>query len=215
MSARQDTRKIGRRKPSKTPRLHILLVCEGEKTEPSYFAHFKRKLRLSNIHIDICGAECGSDPRSVVTYAGKRFKQDTSIDKCFCIIDRDSHETNNFNSAVSMAKALDLHSKSRSFITHVSDPCIEYWFLLHFEYTRSPFAASGAKSRADSVIGRLVELWPEYRKNLNELGDALEGRTDQACENAAKALHDAENTGETNPSTSIHLLVDELKQAGT
>lgn len=211
MSRLRDTRSIRRRRPSKKPRLHILLVCEGEKTEPSYFAYFKRKLRLSNIHIDICGSECGSDPRSVVDYAGKIFKQDSSIDKCFCVIDRDSHDLNNFRSAIAIADSFDGRAKNRTFSVSISDPCIEYWFLLHFEYTRSPFSASSNKSKAERVIERLTTFWPTYQKNLADLGDTLDARTDQAYANAVKALKDAESTGESNPSTSIHLLVNELR----
>lgn len=211
MSRFRDTRLIKRAKPSRTPRAFILIVCEGERTEPAYFAHFKRKLRLANVHIDIRGAECGSDPKSVIGYAAKRFKNDKSIDKCFCVIDRDSHDTNNFKSALVDAETINKLSKSRDFLVHVSDPCIEYWFLLHFEFTRSPFSAKGSKSKADCVIDKLRSVWPEYRKNLTEVGQALDGRNKEACRNSEKALQDANDTGESNPSTSLHLLVEQLE----
>lgn len=215
MKRSRDTRSIQRRKANREPRQFLLIVCEGESTEPAYFAHYKRKLRLANVGIDICGAECGSDPKSVVKYAEGRFKRDPSIDKCFCVIDRDRHQADNFNGAISAGKAINKLYKKRDFVVHVSDPCIEYWFILHFQYTRTPFTESGQKSRGGCALDKLVSLWPEYRKNLPDIGLSLESRSAQARINAREALRDAETTSEPNPSTSLHLLIEDLERMAT
>jgi hypothetical protein len=167
---------------------------------------------LANVSIDICGSECGSDPKSVVKYAADRFRQDRSIDKCFCVIDRDRHASDNFNGAISSANSINRSSNKREFVVHVSDPCIEYWFILHFQYTRTPFTESGPKSRGACALEKLTSLWPEYKKNLENIGSLLEPRSAIARANAIQALQDAENTNEPNPSTSLHLLMEELER---
>ena len=44
----------------------------------------------------------------------------------------------------------------------VSDPCFEFWLLLHFEFTTAPFDGYS------EVRDRLKSHWPEYKK-----GDAI------------------------------------------
>ncbi|RPF70682.1 RloB family protein [Aurantiacibacter spongiae] len=207
---RKDVRAIKRRRATREPKRSILIVCEGEKTEPNYFTFFKQKLRLANVNLQICGEECGSDPLSVVEFGESKLKKDVSIDDCFCVIDRDGHDTQRFNSAKSKAASLNGKSKSRQFKLFISDPCIEYWFILHFEFSRTPFVREGQKSRGKVALDRLRQLWPEYEKGLKSPGCHLEERVEVAVKNAEKALADAELTGEMNPSTTVHLLIREL-----
>jgi hypothetical protein len=93
----------------------------------------------------------------------------------------------------------------------MSDPCIEYWFLLHFEYTRSPFVGEGKKSRGDIAVERLKQFIPEYKKGDLRIGFLLEGHFDFAFANAQRSLEDAVFTGEDNPPTSVHLLINRLR----
>jgi hypothetical protein len=46
----------------------VLIVCEGEQTEPNYFNELKDYYRLHSANVRVTG-ECGSDPMSVVGYA--------------------------------------------------------------------------------------------------------------------------------------------------
>lgn len=210
MPRRSDTRAIRRGKASLAPKAVILIVCEGEKTEPNYFAYYKRSLRLLNVTLEICGKECGTDPVSVVEYAKKRFRKDSSIDVCFCIVDRDKHDDRVMMKAVDIARSTS--TSARKFSLHISDPCIEYWFILHFEYCRTPFVQKGSKSRADCAAERLNELMSGgYTKNDPEIGDKLAHLQGIAAENAGMSIKDAEETGEPNPSTTLHLVMNELQ----
>ena len=70
------TRKIAslyRKRKSREPYDVVLIVCEGAKTEPSYFTALKKELRLSSTNIHICGKECGSAPINVVDYLDSFF----------------------------------------------------------------------------------------------------------------------------------------------
>jgi hypothetical protein len=208
--ARQTLRDLRRRRAERRPKLRILAVSEGAKTEGLYLSLFVRELRAANVQIDVLGRECGSDPLTVVEFARERFLSDRGYDLCYCVIDRDNHPVARFNAALQMANALNSRFKNRAFISIVSDPCIEFWFLLHFVFCRAPFVRQGAKSRADCAIAALKVHLPRYSKNDREGLSGLIPLTDQAIENAKLAVVDALATGESNPSTNVHEMISRI-----
>jgi hypothetical protein len=50
----------------------------------------------------------------------------------------------------------------------------------------------------------------DYQKGITGIYSALKPRQAYAIENAKRALDDAFQTGEDNPSTEVHILVEEL-----
>lgn len=217
MARTSDTRSISRRKAFRRQRSTILIVCEGEKTEPNYFEFFRRDLRLSSVDVKICGNECGSDPLSVVTYASERFCAEPDIDLCFCVIDRDTHDANNLQQARMKAEAVAAKvDGSRCFELHISYPSIEYWFILHYKFVRAPFVASRGKSLAEVAAKLLSSLMPGgYSKNDKDIGKKLHPLVDHALTQSVRAHADAIVTGEMNPSTTLHLVVRRLLELKT
>lgn len=67
----------------------VLIVCEGEKTEPGYFEGLKKAHRLSSANIKVVSGE-GSDPVSIVKHA-LRECQKGGYDRVFCVFDRNGH----------------------------------------------------------------------------------------------------------------------------
>ena len=69
-------------------------------------------------------------------------RSDPGVDETWCVLDHDGREEE-------VRKFLVWHErarKSRSAPTIeavISDPCFEYWLLLHFEYTTRPFDKLG------------------------------------------------------------------------
>lgn len=53
----------------------VLIVCEGEKTEPHYFHGLRNYYGLNTANVEVCG-ESGSDPNSVVRFAKQRFREE-------------------------------------------------------------------------------------------------------------------------------------------
>ena len=208
--ARNSTRDLKRRPAKKSPRLRILVVSEGAKTEGIYLSLFIRQLNAANVAIDILGRECGSDPQTVVEFARDRFLQDSGYDICFCVIDRDNHPILRFSQALSVASSVNLKSRTREFTAIISDPCIEFWFLLHYVYWRAPFVNRRSKSRADCAIAELKRYIPQYGKaNAEELA-ALVPLTSDAIRNSKRASADAVATAEANPSTMMHDLIERI-----
>lgn len=211
---RGSTKQLKRRRPFRRPRERILIVCEGEKTERLYFSLYLDLLRAVNVDLILCGKECGSDPSSVVKFAIDKFNGDGQIDHCYCVIDRDTHDGENFRSAIEDAQAIGKKlPKTRSFQTAVSYPCFEYWLLCHFVYTRAPFAPKGKKSPGDCAVDAVKNHLPGYTKSSREELAKLLPQTEAAIVNSKRALAEAKATSELNPSSEVHELVIKIQSA--
>lgn len=217
---RKTAKKLSRRVATLSPRRRVLIVTEGEVTEVQFFEKLKGILGLVNVDLEICGKECDSSPTSVVRFAVARAETEGLHSKggyndVYCVIDRDDHK--DFDKAlreVCNANKPRSSFKAEKIIAIVSYPCFEYWLLLHFTYTRSPFSASNGKTVAEVTTAELKKYPPfeAYEKTLTkEMLIKLDETMEDAINNATKSLKDANETGEMNPSTTVHTLVQALK----
>ncbi|MDA8260387.1 MAG: RloB family protein [Betaproteobacteria bacterium] len=193
----------------------ILIVCEGQKTEPYYFEEFRRRYQLHSSRVRIAPGDKGSSPDCVVAYAEELFQEDTKLgpdhyDQVFCVIDRDKHAT--YHAA--LKRIDDLQEENKPFVAITSVPCFEYWLLLHFTNTRQSFHATGKKSICDSVIRELRKQvgFSGYGKGEKGIFDQLHDKTHTAIKYAQQAEMDAKKTGEDNPSTRVHHLILQLQK---
>lgn len=195
---------VARDKPRREPYDRVLIVCEGSRTEPFYFGELVRRHRLSTANVQILGE--GTDPLTLVNIAKelrqRERRRGDKFDRVYCVFDQDEHATFGNASIVAQQSGLKL---SRSW------PCFEFWFLLHFRYTRAEYVRAGGKSPAENCIADLQVHWPEYAKAKGDTYESLEHRLENAKLSAARALDDAELTGERNPSTEAHELVTYLQ----
>lgn len=205
--ARRKPRQRGqlrRKGPKREPYDRVLIVCEGEKTEPLYFQALKDRCRLSTANVVITGS--GSDPRSLVKTAKKlrdiEKRQGDQYDAVYCVFDRDQHT--HFNAASDEALSAKL-KLARSW------PCFEFWLLLHFVYHRRPYAPLGNRTAAQNCVRELQQHLPGYTKGNAGVFEALEGQMETAKSNASLASSDAEATERYNPSTEVHCLVAYLQ----
>src|ERR1700732_3973663 len=75
----------------------VLIVCEGEKTEPNYLHGLRNAYNLSSVNVRIIPPP-GSDPLSIVKFAIGELKRDPEYDRAYCVFDKDGHAT--FSAAV-------------------------------------------------------------------------------------------------------------------
>lgn len=203
-SAKSYRRKVASREPYDA----VLIVCEGEKTEPEYLKGLQRVCRLSNANITILPAD-GSDPVSIFRHALKLFQRaEGAYDRVYCVFDRDGHV--NYQQALDQVAKSPLGKKGK-FVAITSVPCFEFWVLLHFEYTAAPFAAAGGKSPCEKVIERVCTHFPEYQKAMNGVFEKLQPLTDIAITHAARLAQHNHETGTSNPATMMHELVTYLQ----
>jgi hypothetical protein len=123
-SKRRSEPVLERGKPFRSERLTMLIYCEGENTEPSYFSKF----RSTSLTIKSFGE--GRNTLSLVRRANQINKQ-SQFDRIWCVFDADPKPDNprqlsNFNSAVRMAEKL-------GFGVAYSNQAFEYWLILHYE----------------------------------------------------------------------------------
>ena len=204
MAKRSPRNPFRRTRPKREPYKRLLIVCEGSKTEILYFEEIKRRYRLSAANVTI--ANKGSAPVSVVKSANKlqdiERKLGEKYDDVFCVFDRDEHQT--FDAACDEAKRKKINV-ARSW------PCFEFWLLLHFGYSRKPYARTGTRSPADECIRDLKDHLPDYEKAQKGLFRQLEDRLEAGKINAERTIVDRRETNEPNPSTEIHYLVDYMQ----
>jgi len=194
MARRPPRRYLSRRVDTREVRETFLIVCEGEQTEPNYFSSFRVPREIVTVH------GCGANTVSLVRKALELHERD-KYDQVWCVFDRDSFPLRNFNQALELAKQTSIR-------VAYSNEAFELWYLLHFNYY------DAAMSRADycNMLSKLLES--KYRKNRDDMYDLLRSRQADAMRNAKRLLeqYNPSNPALDNPSTTVHLLVEELNR---
>ena len=200
---RTRSRKPARRGANREPRRRLLVVCEGERTEPEYIRGFQRLVRNATVEIEIPDER--GDPKKLVEIAKERREQARrdaarqgddflAFDEVWCVFDRDEHTR--FDAAMAMARG-------NGIALAVSNPCVELWLLLHFR--ESP----GARHRHD--VQRLLRAHlPGYEKSIDF--DAVAPGVLEASARAHRLDEDAQSMGEAdrNPTTGFYKLTDSI-----
>ncbi|MBF0566378.1 MAG: RloB domain-containing protein [Nitrospirae bacterium] len=160
-----------RRRKRRSDHKMILILCEGQKTEPTYFKAFRNSLRPPDKSIVIPKSYGGVDPSNLVNKAEEEFskalKDDPpGYDRVFIVFDRDMHTT--YDKAKQRVDNLNKNHEN-TFEAIVSIPCFEFWLLLHFENTDRPYQTMiGSKSACECVISDLKNYLPAYEKGKSD-----------------------------------------------
>lgn len=176
----------------------FLIVCEGSKTEPNYFRSFRVPKNV--VEVDVHGL--GEDPSTLVRSATDlKNKDGDDYDQIWCVFDRDSWTLENFNNAISSAT-------SQGFRVAYSNEAFELWYILHFEYLNTGIP------RKDYIRKLSLLLGKKYEKNSETIYDELLDKQPTAIRNAKKLLTEyaPPAPAKDNPSTTVHLLVQELNR---
>lgn len=196
-----------RRPGQREPRSITLIVCEGE-TEQEYFEAARIHYHLTTAQVVIADNSKGSAPISVVECAEERAAEQGGYDTIFCVFDRDGHES--FDRARAKIRGLASRSRNRLNVHEaISVPCFELWVLLHFERSDRPF-----QKCADVVARIRKEHLDGYAKANEEIAKQLLSRVETALANA-HWLEGRTGIEEENPSTSVNVVVQHLKDIGS
>ncbi len=211
LERKERTRQIGVR----STRRYILLVCEGEKTEPLYFEAFKANLPkgvLQNTTLEIEGE--GKNTLSLIHEIQKlRERRERALerqyDQVWAVFDRDSFPAQNFNNAI---------FKARTAVPEIycawSNEAFELWYLLHFEFYQDAASRYDYQTRLEQVITQRTGKSFQYKKNDPEMYALLKtyGKIDQAVRWAIELenRHEGENFADHNPCTRVYKLVQAL-----
>lgn len=197
-----------RKRAKRDPYDRVLIVCEGEKSEPIYFKKLRRDFGLNPANVVIAGKKRGLDPKRLVEYAVEEFNKDPDFNHVYCVFDRDKHLT--YDAALEKIRATRLR-KGASIHAITSIPCFEIWLLLHFTYTTRSFSASGNSSDCDLVVSELKRYISDYEKGDKEIFDKVNSKLGDAILGAKRLENFHETSGTDNPSSKVYLLVEYLK----
>ena len=196
------------------------IYCEGTKTEPSYFRNFANRINSNpiykNMKIEVIG--CAKGTKRVLGQAladtKERGVQDADI---WCVYDKDDFPKDDFDNVSLRIQTLntqkEYQSKDICFHSAWSNECIEFWFLLHFEYMTSNILRSDYVSKLSFHFKEALKV--KYQKNdpdiFNHLIEA-NGSPKLAIRYAKKILNEyrGQSPSKIAPGTAVHELVEQL-----
>jgi len=183
----------------------ILVYVEGARTEEDYVVFWHRRHRTE---VRVTVAEEHGVPMTLVDLAvgakanGEREQRrgrGDSWDEIWCVFDEDSHPR--LAGAIAKAEANGINLA-------VSSPCIELWFVLHYEDQTAFIERHAAQSRARDLLGCDKGLSDDALEQLAERHDAARAR--------ATALDDKHggdgSPPRSNPSSEMWKLIDEIRR---
>jgi hypothetical protein len=201
---RDRKRRPARRAPFRDVKPRILVVTEGEVTEPEYLDGFRKAVR--NPRVDIEYQKGAGVPKTIVEVAkakkqaaedrAKSERDDNlSYDEVWCVFDRDDHP--NYEHAKQMAKDSDLELA-------ISNPCIELWLYLHF-------AEQPGMQPREKIRKMLKRHLPRYDKHVDYAQDFADGY-ENAHKRAKRLDENAKADGEEhrNPTTGVWRLTESI-----
>lgn len=203
------------RKKLKSPGEKILIVCEGEKTEPNYFNEIARTYKLNSAKVQgvVVSGECDSSPDKVFKHAKAlaqaEAKTGSPFDKVYCVMDKDNHET--------FHVTREAINKARGNIYQCiySIPSFEHWLLLHFMYSRKSYESQPGNSVGRQVIKDLKKHpgMEAYEKAAMDVFSVLgEDKLATAITHSKRLLSESEADGSENPSNKVHILIEQLQK---
>lgn len=202
----------------------ILIICEGEKTEPYYFKSFP----ASTVNVRTIGT--GKNTVSLITEATnlwKDFAKEGFIyERLWCVFDKDDFPAQNYNKAFETIKneqkKLNRTYKKKTgreikINIAYSNEAFELWYLLHYIYFDTKISRSKYILKLKALMGKdYKKNDPEMYKRLKKIAETTNGVNGQlfAIRNAKRlrANIPKEQWHNQNPSTTVDCLVEELNR---
>lgn len=204
MARRHDDRPIQRSGASRQPKVRILVVCEGKKTEPLYLRQFQHHVRNPRVHVEPLGP--AGVPLTVVQTAIERRKQaedearrqrDEYLlwDQVWAVFDMDDHP--NVAAARQLAMTHDIRLA-------LSNPCFELWAVLHFADQRAHIERGKLRAVLQQHVSGYDKELPFARVHAG-YGEAVR-RARELDDAATQAGHPGRN-----PTTGVHQLTEIIR----
>lgn len=195
LRARQDKRV----KENREQKTRILILCEGE-TEVEYVSAIIRPFKQK--FIAEISSKCPTCPLGIIEKAMKITKYDPEFEKVFILFDCDVVTPEKMEKVNQIAGQQKFHLIK-------SDPCFEYWLLLHFKYTRKPYLRLDDKSSCEQVISDLKTIsgMESYDKVKSINLPLLTSNLENAILHSRRSVLASNEVNVTNPSSNMYELV--------
>jgi hypothetical protein len=193
------------RRPSKDAvLLDLLAFVEGLRTEEQYLTYWRRQYR-DRVLMEIDPFRGG--PLQLVQRAVEAQRTEArearrgrgrAHNQIWCVFDRDEHP--NFDKAIDLANRHNINLA-------ISNPCIELWFILHFENHTAYIERQVAQRHAEGLLGGSKVLGESA---LSALAERYEDARRRAIKLDEKHAGDASPPA-SNPSSGVWRLIDMIR----
>lgn len=195
-----------RRTSQQARRLSLRVFTEGIKTEPIYLTHWHRLYRdrvivsIANDHGSPITLVKAAAPQRTHDLREARRGRGDAFDQYWCVFDVDAHPHLNEALLLAHQEAIEIA---------YSNPCIELWFLLHFQDQTAQIDRHTVQRLSRDLLGCEKVLTPNALQ-------ILEGSHGEATARA-RALdlkHDGDDSPRgSNPSSSLWRLIEVIRNA--
>lgn len=161
-----------RKKHYRVENKYILIICEGKRTEPSYFNGIKKDNESAGLNIKIMKRPKNSGLELVnkaIELKEEAEKDRNEYDSVWVVLDKDSYTQFEETFSIAGKNNIKIAFSSVSF---------ELWYLLHYKYTTRPWRNSS------EVEKELRKEYPEYDKTKSDTYSELKDKTPEAIERA-------------------------------
>lgn len=191
-----------------------LIVCEGE-TEEIYFCNLKGCEELP-IDVDVFH-DGSSNPMGMLKAAEAKMKSKNSpnYDAVFLVFDVDIYHDGCDKSLKQQENEVKQKAKKLKITLIRSDPCFEYWVMLHIQNYTAPVVGRSGKKAGDVMGSQLRQPFKDkykkdYDKGMKGLYALLKPEMQDAISRSKKRLEQAQRDENLNPSTEMHLLLAQV-----
>ena len=186
-------------------------------TEAEYFRLLAADMGLGRQQV-VIASNPASSPMQVVNLAKKKLAQTGRFDHVYCVFDRDTHA--NYDEAVSLVQRMAKDSRFKRKVAAITSvPCFEYWCLLHVGDSAASHSGTGSPCARLTKELKKHALFKNYSKTKGWMSanfEKLATNRDDAVKRSKRRLANARKAGEKvhseDPSTRVHIIVDDLKR---
>ncbi len=202
-SRKQSKLALKRSEGKKVIRESILLACEGKITETLYFENIFSELK-ENHQIAasslVIAKHQHTNPDGVLQDLLDHPNYRNFIHN-WIVIDRDEERVNGGGHTLAQFNGALDRARIKGIQVAYSNPCLEIWFLLHFEYRNTAIDR-------DELAKKLEDDFDYQKNKLFQQGDINFAITN------SKRLLDSHNgiPAQNNPSTTVHQLIEVLEK---
>lgn len=183
--------------PTRQKKTLILIIHEGEKTEPDYLTGLKQVCRNCGVHLEVVKSD--GNPENYVNKAIQvRETKKAEFDEIWCVFDQDHHASHQLIMAKSLAESNDIKLA-------ISIPCIEVWLYLHFNDNPGSGTCNDIRQKLRKYVrnyDKSVDFAKHYKNGYHEAVNRSVSRLKSA---------EADNDLWRNPSTHMHLLCESIR----
>lgn len=185
----------------------ILILTEGY-TEEIYFNKIANIFSLQTVEIKrSCHTNVNGIVKEAKTIAKNAQQEGNEYNFIFCIFDLDTINNKDYINILNNTK-----NKLTKILPIYSNPCIEVWFILHYEYCDQPFSKRNKKTIGNEVKSYFKNHYNNSYDETNKvIINEIAEKYEEAVKNARQLIENQMNCESINPITTIYRIIEVLQ----